>query len=227
MPAAVAWQNLIRRTRAADTSVTSGRNRGRCASRSRMGGSFQKPANLKAFPRSSRVSLLLLCRGNPKYVGPEFVELKTKPNTFWGGWVWRQPRLLGEFLSQQLECRQESHCVQGAGFSPQATCAQPAWHVPCAGSGTDVPRGRCQGGMNGAHLQVGTAALEGMWFQQRVWMLKRLRCPPERHPCVRMPVFAICTSYRGGYPCLSYPNAPSSKVLSNHSILWLTFLEEN
>lgn len=97
--------------------------------------------------------------GDPKiYLGPEFVELKTKPNTSWGGWVWRQPRLLGEFLSQLLERRQESHCAQGAGFSPQATCAQSAWHVPCAGSGTDVPRGRCQGGMNGAHLQVGTIA---------------------------------------------------------------------
>lgn len=43
--------------------------------------------------------------------------------------MWRQPRLLGEFLSQLLERRQESHCEQGAGFSPQATCAQPAWHV--------------------------------------------------------------------------------------------------
>lgn len=28
----------------------------------------------------------------------------------------------------------------------------------CAGSGTDVPRGRCQGSMNGTHLQVGTIA---------------------------------------------------------------------
>ena len=30
-------------------------------------------------------------QGEPKiYLDPEFVELKTKPNTFWGGWVWRQ-----------------------------------------------------------------------------------------------------------------------------------------
>lgn len=150
-------------------------------------------------------------RGNPKHFDPKFVELEVKVKTPWGGWVWRQPRLLGELLSQLLERREGRHCSQGAGFTTLATCAQPAWRVRRIW-------GQCPKGLlprwhewDSIHKKepLLVAALEDMQLWKMVWRLRRLWYPPEQPTRMsECPGWPICISDRGSYLLSLTPKCP-------------------
>lgn len=155
-------------------------------------------------------------RGNPEHFAPKFVELDIKVKTPRGGYVWRQPRLLGELLSQLLELREESHCSQGAGFKALSACAQLLGG--CARSGANVPRGCCPGSMNGApftsrsHCSGRCVAMENNLEIEEALIPTR-----TANQDARMSMLAICTPDRGSCP-LSHPS---------HSIPGPTFAEGN